>query len=154
MGPINHKRVISVAIEMLQNIERHGEAREVVFEVNGNTIVAGNAIKNENVPALNERLEQLNGLNKQELKNLYLEILTNSQFSDKGGAGLGLVTIARKSRDMSWTFTPQGDDLSFFCLKVSVSSYHATDEYLPESSQDPMDLAARSIPLCGSTARS
>lgn len=148
------KKIVSVAIEMLQNIQQHGEACEVVFEIKGNSIVAGNAIKNENIPALEKRLEQLASLNKQELKHLYLEVLANSGFSEKGGAGLGLIMIARKTEGMTWSFTPIDEQMSFFSLKVVVSSYHATNEYIPESAQDPVDLVARRILVRSSTAGS
>ncbi len=42
-------------------------------------------------------MEQINNLDKDGLKDLYKEIIKNTTISEKGGAGLGFVDMARKS---------------------------------------------------------
>ncbi len=60
-------------------------------------ITSGNLIKSENVPDLQRRLEKVNSLDQESLKSLYRDVLANKGFTEKGGAGLGLIEIARKS---------------------------------------------------------
>jgi len=48
---------------------------------------------------LENRIDEINSLSMKELKQRYMETMTNGVISDKGGAGLGIITIALKSRD-------------------------------------------------------
>jgi hypothetical protein len=60
-------------------------------------------------------------LDKDGLKDLYKEIIKNTTISDKGGAGLGFVDMARKSGEkLEFSFPEMNADYSFFCIKVSV----------------------------------
>ena len=66
-------------------------------------------------------LEQVNAMDKEELKAYYKEIIKNGQISSKGGAGLGLIDMARKSGEkMEYAFDQIDDRLSFFTLQIKV----------------------------------
>ena len=103
------RKVFNVMVEALQNIVKHsdelidGEIRShaAIFligkEANRYSIMSGNPVRKVNVPALNKKLDQINNLDKDGLKELYKEIIKNTTISDKGGAGLGFVDMARKS---------------------------------------------------------
>jgi hypothetical protein len=56
-------------------------------------------INNINVKELVEDINHINTLDKVELKSLYLKKLDNGQISKKGGAGLGLIIMAMKSKN-------------------------------------------------------
>ena len=101
-------RVNYIMVECFQNLVRHGKpdnpdglddsilfSTRVVGEAN--YISSINLIDMERANMLREKLQQLNTLEKDKLKALYFEILENKQFSAKGGAGLGLIEIARKA---------------------------------------------------------
>lgn len=128
------KKIFNVMVEALQNIVKHSdETREgdathhaaiflIGHERSQYSIMSGNPVKNENIPALRGALERINSLDKEGLKELYKEIIKNTTISDKGGAGLGFVDMARKSGEkLEWAFTPMNDDQSFFCLKVNIA---------------------------------
>jgi len=52
---------------------------------------------------------------------LYKQVLTNGQVSDKGGGGLGIIDIAKKSGEkLDYGFMPVDDFNSFFSLNVSI----------------------------------
>ena len=85
-------------------------------------IMTGNPIAKSAVPSLTKNLDQLNGLDKEGLKEMYKNIIKNTQISEKGGAGLGFVDMARKSGEkLEFQFPEMDADHCFFSLKVNVS---------------------------------
>lgn len=127
------RKVFNVMVEALQNIVKHsdelvdGETRShtAIFligrEANRYTIMSGNPIRKSNIPRLKQTLEHINGLDKDGLKELYKEVIKNTTISEKGGAGLGFVDMARKSGSkLEFEFPDMSSDYSFFCLKVNV----------------------------------
>jgi hypothetical protein len=120
-------------VEALQNIVKHsdelvdGQVRShaAIFligkEANRYSIMTGNPIRKENVVKLQGALDRINGLDKDGLKDLYKEIIKNTTISDKGGAGLGFVDMARKSGErLEFEFPEMNEEYCFFCLKVNV----------------------------------
>ena len=123
------RKVFNVMVECLQNIVKHADDVEknssAVFMVgkqeNEYIIISGNPITNDNIPALKEKIDKINSLDKDGLKSLYKDIIRNTEISDKGGAGLGFVDMARKSGNkLEYDFIPTDDAVSFFCLKSSI----------------------------------
>ena len=85
-------------------------------------IYTGNFIEYNEVDALNEKLTKINNLDEVGLKNLYKEMLQNSRLSDRGGAGLGLVDIARKSGSkLYFDFNPVDGTRWFYSLQVKIN---------------------------------
>ena len=57
-----------------------------------------------------------------ELKSYYLEHLENNELSEKGGAGLGFITIGMKSGNKLGTqFEQINDNRSMFLMEVTIS---------------------------------
>jgi hypothetical protein len=128
------RKVFNVMVECLQNIVKHGEDF-ISGEISINTaifmigkhkdsyiITSGNPIKDEQIDDLSTKLDSINNLDKDGLKTLYKEIIKGaSGLTDKGGAGLGFVDMARKSgQKLEYGFEPIGDGHSFFSLKTTV----------------------------------
>lgn len=104
----NIKNIFNILIEGLQNIKNHGELGpennkisffhmydlEDSFICNFSNLIDNNYIENISI-----NIDHLNTLERPELKALYLETLTNGQISKKGGAGLGLIIMAMKSKN-------------------------------------------------------
>ena len=56
------------------------------------------------------------------LKQYYMEHLENNQLSEKGGAGLGFITIAMKSGNkLTYEFNKINDETALFMLTSTVS---------------------------------
>ena len=118
------KRLFSILIEALQNIRLHGEphpnGKEEAYVVvtrieEGYLIQTANLALDENVSPLSARLNYLNNLEATELKQHYVDVLTNGQISHKGGAGLGFITIAMKSKNsLEFSFKPYNEGLQLF----------------------------------------
>ena len=129
------KKVFNILVECMQNLYHHAEAEktgqemtrkamlEMYFLDGYYNIVTGNYIKNENVDKLKSRLDKVNSMSKDELRQFYREILDNNQISSKGGANLGMIDMARKSGEkLDYHFTHVNDDTSFFDFKVRIGS--------------------------------
>jgi hypothetical protein len=127
------RKVFNVMVEALQNIVKHsdelvdGQTRNhtAIFligkEANRYSIMSGNPVRKDNVPKLQKSLDHINGLDKEGLKELYKEIIKNTTISEKGGAGLGFVDMARKSGGkLEFEFPEMNTEYCFFCLKVNV----------------------------------
>ena len=103
---VTMKRVCGMLIELLQNISNHG-ARDGKGHMHAYLIVAkigneyqlftGNLILAEMVIPMRERVSELVKMDLTELRKLYIDILCNDEFSSRGGAGLGLVTIVKRA---------------------------------------------------------
>lgn len=102
------KRIFSILIESLQNIRLHSIKNVVREELAGVIVVkyknyyeiSVTNLADENARLILEnRIDEINSLSMKELKQRYMETMTNGVISDKGGAGLGIITIALKSRD-------------------------------------------------------
>ena len=85
-----------------------------------------NNILNENIHGLKRRLDEVNSLNKEELKEYYKRVLNNGEMSLKGGGGLGMIDIARKTNEiLDYYFLEIDNKLSFFTLVIKVSNQQA-----------------------------
>ena len=134
------KKVYSVLVECLQNIYRYVDKEgwemdnpnnnydksSSVFAINsdsqGYQIATANFVAPERKEPLKEWLEEINQAPDKELKKMYNKILLNKEFNDKGGAGLGMIEIARKSGNrIEYNFDPIDNKSYFFCLKVKVN---------------------------------
>ena len=126
------KKVFNVMVECLQNICKHSdiivsdEERGAVFMIGKEeefyVIMSGNFIQKDQVEALEGKLHHINTLDKEGLKNLYKDLIKNSEISEKGGAGLGFVDIARKSgQKLEYDFEHVNDNYSFFAFKTKIA---------------------------------
>lgn len=128
------KRVYHVIVECLQNICKHsdnmltgeaispGEGVFVVARDKGNYIViSGNAVYANRIEALTESIDYINSLEIAELKDYYKTQLKESRLSEKAGAGLGLIDIARKTeRKINYIIEPINDHAAFFIMKLTI----------------------------------
>ena len=130
------KRVFYVLVEMIQNSYLHmdkeinlGVSQDEDFTIlcvlakrgDAYKIIAGNYIKSENEEILKEKLNLLSGLDEKALNLKYHETLTDKGYTEKGGAGLGLIDIYRKSkRKVIYRFNKVNKKFSFFSLEANI----------------------------------
>ncbi|SRR6056297_458039 len=133
---LTRKRIYSASVECLDNIYRHSEiktnrdklsedypSRFIVKEAQeGYTIEAGNIVQNTEIKDLKGRLEKLNELEPVGVNSLYKDtIMKSAGLSDKGGAGLGLIVVAKTTRkNLFYDFQPLNNKYSYFILKVNI----------------------------------
>ncbi len=135
------KRVFTIMVEGLQNITRHQETEEksddnndagifLLQDINSRYyITTGNPILKSNIPALTVQLEKINSLNNEDLKKYYKNVLNDNVISDKGGAGLGLIEMARKSGNkLVYDFVDLSKNYSYFYLNTEISQEKGEDK--------------------------
>jgi hypothetical protein len=128
------KKIFNILVECMQNLYHHSESEifgeehsrramlELFFDDEFYNILTGNYIRNEEVDRLQTRIEKVNSLSKDELRQYYRDILDNNTISQKGGADLGMIDMARKSGEkLTYHFTKVNDFVSFFDLTVKIS---------------------------------
>ncbi|MDD3567189.1 MAG: SiaB family protein kinase [Bacteroidales bacterium] len=134
------KRVFHIMIECLQNVTKHSDDFDKKDQQVGNGlfiigqnkdsfyVVTGNLVQNEKIKALEDRLIKINQANAHELKDIFLKQMMEGQLNEKGGAGLGLIDIARKSgRKLFYHFVPFDNHRHYFLLAVSVPFEHTSN---------------------------
>jgi len=131
------KKVYNVLVESLQNLYHHGDKVPEDFEDqtaerygmlavkkvdNGYMIITGNFVHGDNVEKLEEKIKRINRSSHEEIKELYKFILNHQRISAKGGGGLGLVDIARKTGNkLVYSFKKYNELYSFFYLDILVN---------------------------------
>ncbi|MEP7168204.1 MAG: SiaB family protein kinase [Bacteroidota bacterium] len=129
------KKFYHILIECLQNLYHHNETMNAeenesngsaIFmigrgENNSFRIITGNFILNSNSEILQTKIDKVNGMNAEELRAHYLDKLNTNEMTEKGGAGLGMIDIARKSgHKIDYNFHKVSEKYSFFSLVVTV----------------------------------
>ncbi|MCG8698751.1 MAG: SiaB family protein kinase, partial [Bacteroidales bacterium] len=127
------RKIFHVMVEMIQNITKHsansddkGVGGNGIFVVGGNEdyfyVITGNMIKNDKVRGLEETILSLNNMSKEELQTLYKSQIRGGELSKKGGAGLGLIDIVRKTdHGFGFQFLRIDTENQFFILKATIA---------------------------------
>jgi len=127
------KKVFNVMVECLQNVAKHTSEVDEYTETYSSLfmlgrsatdyiIYSGNVIDNKNVEQLKERISYVNSMDKDELKEFYKMIISSGDLSEKAGAGLGLLDIAKKSGNkLDYDFQQIDDKKSIFSLRTFVT---------------------------------
>lgn len=126
------RKVFNVMVECLQNIVKHSNemkdtpiGQNAIFLVGVDqvkyVISSGNIIYSENIPTLETLLNKINSLDKEGLKSYYKEVIKEGKLSEKGGAGLGLIDMARKSGEkLIYEFKTIDEQYAFFSLQILI----------------------------------
>lgn len=131
------RRIYNVMVESLQNLYHHldnpPENRGYDFDPNFGILVVSkegkeyvitttNFILTTKIKFLKDRIDKINSLTEEELKEMYKFILNHQRLTSKGGGGLGFVDIARKTGNkMQYIFDEFNGDYHLFTLNISVS---------------------------------
>ncbi len=130
------KRVFNVLVECFQNLYHHIDTAPLdkTLDASKNSalvmvkyidrkimVLTGNYIPKESTSDLKRKLILVNELDESELRELYQQRLLNNSVSQKGTAGLGIIDIARKSKnELGYEFIEVNDEYSFFCLSIVI----------------------------------
>ena len=126
--------VFHVMVECLQNISKHADVYETgnymysgkgVFLVSNTAdafqITTGNAVLKDKTKAITDLIDTINDMDEKQLKDLYMKQMREGTLSDKGGAGLGLIDMRRKTGNkLDYHFLPFSEKLSFFLLTATI----------------------------------
>ena len=131
------KRVFSIFVEQVQNVIRYSAEKipekihntdelrygliAIGNDIEGIFVHCGNLILNEDVEKMKNRVSELEGKDKDELKKLYKKKMHAGPEEESKGASLGLVEMARRSgKPMEFSFEKINDNHTFFCVRATV----------------------------------
>lgn len=135
------KKVFHVIVEFLQNISKHADSLETgedrregsgVFllckDEENYTITTGNVMMIHKKEAIASILEKINSLDREGLKALYKQQIKDGRLSEKGGAGLGFIDIAKKTGNkLNYSFVQLNDEYTFFIISSTISRTQLSD---------------------------
>jgi len=125
-------RISYFLIESLQNVIRHQDMPEdedianqglIVLQKTNNSVYIStvNVICNDNIPVLETYLKKIKNLSPEELKTEYQKILLDGVISEKGGGGLGIITMARRTDGhIKFQFKKINDEFSYYYYQVQL----------------------------------
>lgn len=126
------RKVFHVMVETLQNLSKH--SAEMTDEVGSGLFIIGkkedtyfvitsNKVRVDDRENLESALKQVNDASPEDLKEMYKRQIQAGTLSSRGGAGLGLIDIARKTGEkLEHQFLQLDEDNLFFILKVAVNT--------------------------------
>ncbi len=126
------KRVYFIMVECLQNITRHQDVyddpdfdQSALFilkrKEQSYSITSANLIFDTAIESLREKIDKVNSMDADQLKEYAKQVLSNGTFSSKGGAGLGLIEMARKSGSkFQYEFVPAKYGMSMFYMNLEI----------------------------------
>jgi len=131
------KKILNIMVEGLQNLFHHSDnvPEELIASLGqkyGLVVITkndddfrmsmGNFVSVDKVKYLTEKIEKINSMSEDELKDMYKFILNYQKLSSKGGGGLGLIDMARKSgKKLGYKFYPYSEKYFFYRLDIFVS---------------------------------
>ncbi len=126
-------RTFGVFVEMAQNVMRYskpttddavsgGEGSILLGRTSKNLVVfTSNLIHMDEMADLQRRLKEINQMEPQELKDVYLIKCRQQYQKNSTGAGLGLLDVARRSgKPLGMGFLPEGKGRMRFFFRVLV----------------------------------
>jgi hypothetical protein len=128
-----YKRILLVMIESLENIMKHSE--QPAGENNNSllptikisnsegcyTVECSNTVSSNNISKLTGKIDFINSLDQQGLKEIYKNTITDGVFTKSGGAGLGLIEIAKISGNpIIYEFSPVSEEYVRFFQKIRI----------------------------------
>ena len=128
------KIIFAVFVELAQNIMHYSAEKDIIDakEIGVGKIVFSehedyygicsvNHILNTNHEKLTKHIEKINSMNQDELKSFYKESRRRNTDNESKGAGLGLIDIARKSKNILEYSTKLIDkNTSFLSIKIKI----------------------------------
>ncbi len=128
------KKTFNILVECIQNIEKHTlsfQKENVLYCQKGSMVISvfddkiqifsSNVINQEQKKQLLLKEQQIKGKSKTELRELYKQQLIQGTISEKGGAGLGFIDMARKTNNqLIFSFYSLNDDYELFTLNVTI----------------------------------
>ena len=126
------KKIFFLSVELIQNQFLYGTEDENNIKQNyfliskqGNKIkiIAANLIRKNEINQLTEKINIINSFkNKRDLKAYYMENLKNKKIGIKGGAGLGLITLVKKSNNLiNAQFKQINNEYAIFLIELNLN---------------------------------
>lgn len=130
--PQAKKKTYNLLVECVENIlkyaasgtgfQEHEPSVRVLLNNDYLKIISGNIVDNTCIPAVRNKIEKVNSLDKEQLSGYYSSVIDNPDVSEKGGAGLGFIDmVIRSGNKIEFSFSPVSTGFSFFEIILTVN---------------------------------
>ncbi|MCS6968624.1 MAG: SiaB family protein kinase [Cytophagales bacterium] len=131
---IFHRRIFSVMVELVQNINLHSADKAysesdkkmvgkgiIVLSTSADgkifTVASGNLIRKSEIESLRQKIDHINRLSEEQLRDYYLEQLRAPEDQDSSG----LIGVARRAKNpLAYDFIHVDEEHAFFLLTVPI----------------------------------
>jgi hypothetical protein len=124
------RKISFLTVELLQNIIHHSDKNkkgetfayyELMKDGENYVIKTGNLITKENTEGLEKRMKCVLSSTDEEVKEKILNRLQNEDFSEKGGAGIGLLSIKKRTGEgMSYNVEIFEGEYNFIHFEIKI----------------------------------
>ncbi|HOY28602.1 MAG TPA: DUF6272 family protein, partial [Flavobacteriales bacterium] len=94
------KKLVGIALELLDNAQRYNASNDVDFQwrIQEDTLIVSisNTANQSDAQRLVDCVRTISQMNEEQLTAAFKDQMLNQGFGEKGGAGLGMLQIARK----------------------------------------------------------
>ena len=130
-----YKKVLAVLVECLENIYKYLDSVTIDKSVIDKRLPyfklefiddyflleAGNPVRKKDASKLENKLNEINGLDESGLKKLYKRIITDGKFTEKGGAGLGFIEMIKTTGEkINFSFEKINSDILYFNINIKI----------------------------------
>lgn len=142
IDPVQYKKLLTLMIEILENVLKYSDRFEVFvldhpdyqpeFELNlnedGFILTSRNPVRDKDKKEISRRINKINTSDDDELKKIYRNTITNGIFTEKGGAGLGFIEMAKiTTNTLVFSFKPIEKGFSYFELSLHINHLEEED---------------------------
>lgn len=117
------KRLCGIGLELLDNAQRHGAMGHVAFEWRLASdllrVRVSNSATKDEAERLLASVQRIRSMDREAINKAYTDQLSSGGFGANGGAGLGLLQIARKvGNNISATIHPTEVEGTYLCTST------------------------------------
>jgi len=125
-------------IEILENVLKYSDRFEVfvldrpdyqpefelILNEDGFVLTSRNPVRDKDKKEISRRIDRINTSDEEELKKIYRDTITNGIFTEKGGAGLGFIEMAKiTTNTIVFSFVPIEKGFSYFELSLHINLF-------------------------------
>lgn len=124
------RKISFLIVEVIQNIIHHSDKNskgetfayfELFKDEEGYEIKTGNLLLKEKTEDLDKRLQCVTTSTQDEIKEKIMTKLSDGDFSEKGGAGIGLLSIKKRTDEgMSYNIEYFKEDYNFIHFEIKI----------------------------------
>lgn len=132
-----YRKILTLMVEMLENNYKYVNslskatldkaAKKPSFKLknhqNNFKLISGNPILGEDVKSLSRKIDLINSLEQNELKELYKITMSEGIYDNKEGAGLGMMKMAKISKNpIKYSVENIEDNIYYYIIEITIPS--------------------------------
>lgn len=142
IDPVQYKKLLTLMIEILENVLKYSDRFEVfvldhpdyqpefelLLDADGFILISRNPVRDKDIKEISRRINKINTSDEDQLKKYYRDTITNGIFTEKGGAGLGFIEMAKITTNrIVYSFIPIQKGFSYFELSLHINHFEDKD---------------------------